>query len=72
MKNPAADQARIRRFLGFFSILGLVFFLTLPGLSLFGEVVAPFVMPSARFSGLGGNHVAQGDDFYSQIGRAHV
>jgi hypothetical protein len=30
-----------------------------------GETVAPFVMPSARFSALGGVHTALGDDFYS-------
>ena len=27
--------------------------------------IAPFVMPSARFAALGGNHPAQADDFYS-------
>ena len=27
--------------------------------------IAPFSMPSARFSALGGNHVAMADDFYS-------
>ena len=27
--------------------------------------VDPFVMPSARFSALGGNHTAMGDDFYA-------
>jgi hypothetical protein len=30
-----------------------------------GETVAPFVAPSARFSGMGGIHTAVGDDFYS-------
>jgi hypothetical protein len=30
-----------------------------------GETVAPFVMPQARFSGMGGIHAALGDDFYS-------
>jgi hypothetical protein len=43
----------------------VLFFLLLPGLSLFGESVTPFVMPSARFSGLGGNHIALADDFYA-------
>ena len=27
--------------------------------------IEPFVMPSARFGGLGGNHTAMGDDFYA-------
>jgi hypothetical protein len=43
----------------------LIFFLFLPGLSLFGESITPFVMPSARFSGMGGNHIALADDFYA-------
>jgi hypothetical protein len=43
----------------------LVFFLAFPALPLFGESVSPFVMPSARFSGLGGNHTALADDFYA-------
>ncbi|MDR2258062.1 MAG: hypothetical protein LBE14_02810 [Treponema sp.] len=42
-----------------------VFFLAFSGVSLFGESISPFVMPSARFSGLGGNHVALADDFYA-------
>lgn len=46
-----------------FSLLGCI--LVFSGLPLFGESLAPFVMPSARFSGLGGNHVALTDDFYS-------
>jgi hypothetical protein len=45
-------------------LIWLLFFLA-PGLSLFGESPAPFMMPSARFSGLGGNHTALGDDFYA-------
>jgi hypothetical protein len=41
-----------------------VFLLSLcPGL--FGENISPFVMPSARASALGGNHVAFSDDFYA-------
>jgi hypothetical protein len=32
---------------------------------LYGESVAPFVMPSARSSALGGSHAALSDDFYS-------
>lgn len=30
-----------------------------------GETIEPFVMPSARFAGLGGRHAAAGDDFYA-------
>jgi hypothetical protein len=29
------------------------------------DTIEPFVMPSARFAGMGGNHAAIGDDFYS-------
>jgi hypothetical protein len=47
----------------FFPLTVLVFFV-LP-FSLPGETVEPFVMPSARFGGLGGRHAAVGDDFYS-------
>jgi hypothetical protein len=43
----------------------LLVFFALFHLSLFGETIAPFVMPSARSSGLGGNHTALADDFYS-------
>lgn len=32
---------------------------------LFAENIAPFVIPSARSSALGGNHVALSDDFYA-------
>ncbi|MDR1104778.1 MAG: hypothetical protein LBL44_00340 [Treponema sp.] len=39
--------------------------LVLKGAFLPGETVAPFVMPQARFSGMGGIHAALGDDFYS-------
>jgi hypothetical protein len=48
-------------------ITGLVLFifLSLPADFLFGETLAPFVMPSARSSGMGGNHAALSDDFYS-------
>ncbi|MDR0877386.1 MAG: hypothetical protein LBN21_04990 [Treponema sp.] len=44
-----------------------VFFivLSLPGLSLYGESIEPFIMPSARASALGGNHTALSDDFYA-------
>jgi hypothetical protein len=44
--------------------LTVLIFLALP-FSLPGETVEPFVMPSARFGGLGGRHAAVGDDFYS-------
>jgi hypothetical protein len=44
--------------------MGLIF-LFLSSLPLFGETVAPFVMPSARSSALGGTHAAQSDDFNS-------
>lgn len=53
----------MRRRLTVFSLLGFILvFSTAP---LFGETIEPFVMPSARFSGMGGNHVALADDFYS-------
>ncbi|MDR0600871.1 MAG: hypothetical protein LBG42_00685 [Treponema sp.] len=39
--------------------------LTLTCAYLPGETIAPFVMPQARFSGMGGIHAALGDDFYS-------
>jgi hypothetical protein len=35
------------------------------GFPLFGEDLAPFVMPSARASAMGGRHAALADDFYS-------
>jgi hypothetical protein len=41
-----------------------LFFLLVP-FCLAGETIEPFVMPSARFAGLGGGHVAMGDDFYA-------
>jgi hypothetical protein len=43
----------------------LVFALFFPVLSLPGESVSPFVLPSARSSAIGGNHIALADDFYS-------
>jgi hypothetical protein len=43
----------------------LLFFLFFPALSLSGETIAPFVLPSARSSAIGGNHSALADDFYS-------
>ena len=44
-----------------------VIFLLLSGFIAWGETkkVEPFVMPSARFGALGGNHSAMADDFYS-------
>jgi hypothetical protein len=36
-----------------------------PALFLGAETIDPFVLPQARFAGLGGNHVAVGDNFYS-------
>jgi hypothetical protein len=39
--------------------------LVLSGASLFAESIAPFAPPSARASGMGGNHIALADDFYS-------
>jgi hypothetical protein len=39
--------------------------LSLPGISLFGETLSPFVLPSARSFGMGGNHAALADDFYA-------
>jgi hypothetical protein len=47
----------------FFPVIVLVF-LVLP-FCVRGETVEPFVMPSARFAGLGGRHAAVGDDFYA-------
>jgi hypothetical protein len=47
----------------FFPLTVLVF-LALP-FCVYGETVEPFVMPSARFAGLGGRHAAVGDDFYA-------
>ena len=35
------------------------------GPCLHAETIAPFVMPSARYSALGGNHAALADDFYA-------
>jgi hypothetical protein len=43
----------------------LLFVLVISGIPLFGESTAPFVLPSARASGMGGNHIALADDFYS-------
>ncbi|MDR1278428.1 MAG: hypothetical protein LBK02_06730 [Treponema sp.] len=48
-----------------FLLAGFLFFLALPHVWLFGESIVPFVMPSARASGIGGNHIALADDFYS-------
>jgi hypothetical protein len=42
----------------------VLIFLALP-FCLRGETIEPFVMPSARFAGLGGRHAAVGDDFYA-------
>jgi hypothetical protein len=47
-----------------FSPVVILAFLFLP-FCLWGETVEPFVMPSARFAGLGGRHAAVGDDFYA-------
>jgi hypothetical protein len=47
------------------SLLFVVLFALICVCFLSGETVAPFVMPSARFSALGGIHTALGDDFYS-------
>jgi hypothetical protein len=44
----------------FFSLF--LFFGTFP---LSGESIAPFVLPSARASAMGGNHIAYADDFYA-------
>jgi hypothetical protein len=54
-------ELRVRRF---FLLLGFLLCSVFPALSESGTV-APFVMPSARFSALGGNHAAMADDFYS-------
>jgi hypothetical protein len=44
----------------------LVLFLLTFVFPVFGEdTIDPFVIPSARFSGLGGNHVAVGDSFHA-------
>jgi hypothetical protein len=53
----------MRRRLIIFSLYG--FILAMSNSPLFGESVPPFVMPSARFSGMGGNHIALADDFYA-------
>ena len=47
--------------------LCFIIFSLFPIFSVRGEskTVDPFVMPSARFGALGGNHVAMSDDFYS-------
>jgi hypothetical protein len=48
-----------------FLCLVVLFFLTFV-FPVFGQnTIAPFVIPSARFSGLGGNHVAVGDSFHA-------
>jgi hypothetical protein len=47
-----------------FSLLTVLVFFVLP-FCVRGETVEPFVMPSARFAGLGGRHAAVGDDFYA-------
>jgi hypothetical protein len=49
---------------GFF-LPALLFLLLFPVLSIPGETIAPFVLPSARSSAIGGNHIALADDFYS-------
>ncbi|AEF81420.1 hypothetical protein [Leadbettera azotonutricia] len=43
----------------------LALFIIFPALHLAGDTIEPFVMPQARFAGLGGNHAALGDNFYS-------
>ena len=49
---------------GFFA--AVIFFLFCSVLPARGETkIDPFVMPSARFGALGGNHTAMGDDFYA-------
>jgi hypothetical protein len=45
-------------------IVVVLVFLAFP-FCLQGETIEPFVMPSARFAGLGGRHAAAGDDFYA-------
>jgi hypothetical protein len=47
---------------GMFSVFVLFGFLTIP---LYAENIAPFIMPSARYAALGGNHAALADDFDS-------
>jgi hypothetical protein len=47
-----------------FSLLAVLVFLLFP-FWLWVETIEPFVMPSARFAGLGGRHAAAGDDFYA-------
>jgi hypothetical protein len=49
----------------FFSCLGILIVLLFCIPSVSAENIAPFVMPSARSSGMGGTHAALADDFYS-------
>jgi hypothetical protein len=50
-----------------FSFAWVIAFILLTTFPLRAEsrTIDPFVMPSARFAALGGNHSAMGDDFYS-------
>jgi hypothetical protein len=48
-----------------FFVPGLCLFFLFVPFCLSGETIEPFVMPSARFAGMGGRHAAVGDDFYS-------
>ncbi|MDR1239024.1 MAG: hypothetical protein LBK27_02835 [Treponema sp.] len=45
--------------------MGVLLFFTFSPVSLLGESIDPFVMPSARASAMGGAHAALADDFYS-------
>jgi hypothetical protein len=53
----------MRRRLAIFFLFGCI--RVISSVPLFGESIVPFGMPSARSSGMGGNHVALADDFYS-------
>jgi hypothetical protein len=53
----------MRRFISAAFFLCLL--IVLPALYLSGDAIDPFVLPQARFAGLGGNHAAVGDNFYS-------
>ncbi|MDR1863142.1 MAG: hypothetical protein LBQ67_04385 [Treponema sp.] len=48
-----------------FFVPGICLFFLFASFRLSGETIEPFVMPSARFAGMGGRHAAAGDDFYS-------
>jgi len=57
----------MRRFLCPVFFIWIAVFSLWPVLPALGKpvVIDPFVMPSARFSALGGNHAAMADDFYA-------